>query len=321
LTGRIWYVDSIIDIDHTFNSDLDIRLTSPSGTTITISSNNGGSNDNVFGSTFFRDNADPDGQAPYASNNGLVTDHAYVNLTAATPLAPEEPFHAFAGEDPNGVWTLTIIDEVGADSGTLNDWDLNVRTTTDPGNRSTRAFGSTGGPFGFILPDNGVFTSNRTVSGFGGFLCDVEVRLDINHTDCGDLDITLTAPNGEDVTLTTDNAGGLDNVYSPTTFNNAVDPGATGVRNTTNASYVNLVAKNALTPEESLSTFRGINPNGTWTLRVSDDLAGDTGTFFGWSLILTTCSCDASCPGDTDGDGDTDADDLTAVILGWGACP
>jgi subtilisin-like proprotein convertase family protein len=320
LSGRIWFVDSIIDIDHTFAADLDIKLTSPSGTVVTVSTDNGGVNDNVF-NTLFADNSDPDGQAPYVNNNGLVTDHLYVNLTTASPLAPEEPFHAFAGEDPNGVWTLTITDDAGIDVGFLDDWDLRIITTTDPGNGITRVFGSTGGPFGLLMPDNALFTSNRTVSGLGGTICDVAVRVHLTHGSCDDLDITLTAPNGEDVTLTTDNGFANNNLFAPTTFSDAVDPGADGDRTATDAVYVNLVAKNALTPEESLATFRGLNPNGVWSLRVDDDAVGDTGTFFGWALIITTCSCDPACPSDINGDGAIDADDLVAVVLGWGACP
>ncbi|MGH2592957.1 MAG: proprotein convertase P-domain-containing protein [Anaerolineae bacterium] len=115
-------------ISHTFAADLDITLASPQGTIVTLSTDNGGSNDNVFAGTLWDDNADPDGQVPYTSNNGLVTDQVYVNLTTASPLAPEEAMGAFVGEDPNGVWALTISDDAAADGGTLNSWSLTVTT-------------------------------------------------------------------------------------------------------------------------------------------------------------------------------------------------
>ena len=41
-----------------------------------------------------------------------------------------------------------------------------------------------------------------------------------------------------------------------------------------------------------LSVFNGVNPNGTWSLYVFDDLGGDIGNFNGgWTLRITTDSC------------------------------
>lgn len=118
----------LTNLQHTFSADLDITLTSPSGTVVTLTTDNGGSNDNVFDGTTWADNANPAGQVPYTTNDGLVTDQAYVNLTLASPLVPEEPLSAFLGEDPNGTWTITITDDTGSDVGTLNSWVLNVTT-------------------------------------------------------------------------------------------------------------------------------------------------------------------------------------------------
>ena len=54
-------------------------------------------------------------------------------------------------------------------------------------------------------------------------------------------------------------------------------------------AYVNLVLAAPLAPEEALGAFNGEVANGTWTLRVSDDLAGDAGSLDSWSLEITTC--------------------------------
>ncbi len=51
-----------------------------------------------------------------------------MNLVTATPLVPEEAMAAFIGENPNGVWTLTISDDQGGDGGTLSSWTLGVTT-------------------------------------------------------------------------------------------------------------------------------------------------------------------------------------------------
>lgn len=117
-------------ITHTFPGDLDIKITSPSGTVVTLTTDNGGSSDNVFNGTVWDDDADPDSQVPYAVNPNLVTDHSYTNLTVATPLTPEEALAAFSGEDPNGTWTLTIVDDSGGDIGSLNSWSLSIATAS-----------------------------------------------------------------------------------------------------------------------------------------------------------------------------------------------
>lgn len=40
-------------------------------------------------------------------------------------------------------------------------------------------------------------------------------------------------------------------------------------------------------PEGSLATFNGLNPNGTWALRITDDELILFGTLNSWSLTIT----------------------------------
>ncbi|MEW6230497.1 MAG: proprotein convertase P-domain-containing protein, partial [Bacillota bacterium] len=91
----IWDVNVSTHITHSFAADLDITLQSPAGTIVTLTTDNGAGNDNVFDGTVWDDSANPGGQVPYLANNGLVTDHTYVNLTLASPLVPEEAMGAF----------------------------------------------------------------------------------------------------------------------------------------------------------------------------------------------------------------------------------
>ena len=75
-----------LDISHTYRGDLTITVTSPAGTSVAIATN-----------------------APASGNDvqraGLTLDE-------------------FAGESPEGVWTLTVLDGAGGDTGTLNAWGL-----------------------------------------------------------------------------------------------------------------------------------------------------------------------------------------------------
>lgn len=121
-------VDLLTAIQHTFAADMDITLTSPAGTIVTLGTDNGAGNDDVYNGTAWDDQANPGGQVPYTTNNGLVTDQLYANLVTATPLVPEGALSAFLGQDPNGTWTLTVTDDLAGDTGSINNWSLNVTT-------------------------------------------------------------------------------------------------------------------------------------------------------------------------------------------------
>ncbi len=102
-----------LNITHTWDADLDISLTSPLGTVIDLSSDNGGSGDN-FVKTVFDDNAP-------------------TLITAGVPpftgsFRPETPLSNLNGENPNGNWTLTIVDDLAADVGTLEDVTIKIFT-------------------------------------------------------------------------------------------------------------------------------------------------------------------------------------------------
>ncbi|MCL1474338.1 S8 family serine peptidase [Argonema antarcticum] len=102
-----------ININHTWDSDLDVYLTSPSGNEIELFTDVGGSGDN-FNNTTLDDEAAtsiPTGLAPFSGS-----------------YKPEELLVALDGENPNGVWTLKVIDDAGADVGTLNSWSLEIAT-------------------------------------------------------------------------------------------------------------------------------------------------------------------------------------------------
>lgn len=115
-SGNICDINVIIDITHTYDGDLDIYLESPEGTTIDLSTGNGGSEDN-YSSTTFDDDASTSitsGSAPF---NGTYS--------------PEGLLSDFNGESPTGTWILHIRDNTGGDAGTLNRVDLIITTTEE----------------------------------------------------------------------------------------------------------------------------------------------------------------------------------------------
>jgi subtilisin-like proprotein convertase family protein len=293
--SRIWDVDVTTNIVHSFAADLDITIQSPAGTVVTLTTDNGGGNDNVFNGTLWDDGANPLGQVPYTANNGLVTDHAYADLTLASPLVPEESFAAFVGENPNGTWTITISDDSAGDGGSLTSWALAV--TTFPQAVQTSALQSFDQPAPVAIPTGPAFVSSTlAVSGVSNRLCKAVLRTAIRHSFSADLDMTLQSPGGTIVTLSTDNGGGNDDVFNGAAWSDDANP-AGQLPYTTNSglatdhAYVNLTLASPLVVEESMGAFMGEDANGTWTLTISDDHAGDGGSIDAWGLDLTGCFC------------------------------
>jgi subtilisin-like proprotein convertase family protein len=272
-------------ITHTWCSDLTITLTSPAGTVVTITSVNGGSNDNVFNGTLWDDNAGS------TNSPGSVTDNAFANNVVETPLASEEPLGAFIGENPNGTWTLSIADGAGGDQGTLSTWSLILLgRPTAPATASGTY--STTTPLSIV--DNTTVTRTITVSGAGSQILDVNLLTNITHTWCNDLDITITSPSGTVVTLTTDNGGSFVNVFNGTLWDDKA--GATNAPGAaTDNVYASNVVETPLAPEEPLAAFIGENPNGTWTISIGDDAGGDTGVMSLATLTIVT-SADVLLP-------------------------
>ncbi|MEE8411639.1 MAG: M14 family zinc carboxypeptidase [Acidobacteriota bacterium] len=84
-----------VDITHTYIGDLTLELLSPQGTTVLLHNRTGGGTDDILGSY------------------GL-------DLTSAESLA------VFDDEPSTGTWKLTVSDGAGGDSGTLNEWNLEI---------------------------------------------------------------------------------------------------------------------------------------------------------------------------------------------------
>jgi subtilisin-like proprotein convertase family protein len=105
-----------LNIAHTFDSDLEIRLIAPNGSSIILVDNRGGAGDNfvntILNPTPVAATATPiaAGVAPFTGY--FIPDNAYSGLTG--PL--------------NGTWNLQIEDQALLDAGTLQGWELILRT-------------------------------------------------------------------------------------------------------------------------------------------------------------------------------------------------
>jgi len=252
LSGPIQDVEVSLNLTHTFDGDLEVFLTSPAGTKVELINREGGSSDNFTG-TFLDDAA---------------TIPVYAGLGPFSgAYRPDAALSAFNGQDPNGIWTLTVMDDAGADVGAIVDWAITLHTAASVANTSPVS-----------IADYKTSYSSVFFSGVTGTVNDVNVTLNITHTFDNDLDIYLIAPGGARVELTTDNGGSNDN-FTNTTFDDEV---ATGIQ------FGAAPFSGTFHPEGQLSLFDGINPNGVWTLEITDDLGGDIGTLNSWSVTLST---------------------------------
>ena len=293
-SGYAQLVQLQLSIFHTFNSDLNITLTSPAGTVVTLSSNNGGGNDNVFNSTVFVDFAN------LINPPGAVTDLTYANNVNEPAATPEEAMGAFRNENLSGTWTLTIEDEVGQDVGTLNGWLLSIYGTVDQTVDTNYDYASTDTPL--AITDNATVTSTIDVSDFpdGVWLCDVDVVTDITHTFNSDLDITfgpsfLTALGYAEI-LSTGNGSSLDDVFNGATWTDdggAANPPGPVTDNTfaDGVAETPLVAEGAMGGLGYLGLIGGFSPNDGWELAVTDNFDLDEGSINSWNLRLVACHC------------------------------
>ena len=112
---KISDLNVVVDLTHTYDSDLIISLKSPAGVVSTLSYRRGGSGDN-FLSTIFDDEATKtisSGLAPFKGT-----------------FKPDTTLSVFDGSNARGIWTLTVEDKARGDIGKLNKWALSISGST-----------------------------------------------------------------------------------------------------------------------------------------------------------------------------------------------
>jgi subtilisin-like proprotein convertase family protein len=104
-------VDVLVNITHTYTGDLDLFLIGPDGTTVLLSDQHGGSGNNDTDTHF-----DDDAATPIASGSAPFTGS----------FQPEQPLAVLAGRPAAGDWTFKVVDNWGADTGTIDGWQLQL---------------------------------------------------------------------------------------------------------------------------------------------------------------------------------------------------
>ena len=122
--GQIADVNVSVRLDHPSDADLDLVLRAPDGTTIDLSSDNGGT-----GADYGSGTDDCSSSAVFTT----LDDEATATITSGTvpfngSFQPESLLSVLDGKAPNGDWKLEITDDTtGAEvDGTLYCWKLDI---------------------------------------------------------------------------------------------------------------------------------------------------------------------------------------------------
>lgn len=107
----------------------------------------------------------------------------------------------------------------------------------------------------------------------------------ISHPRVGDITITLRSPEGTSVTLQAARGGLRDNICT-LVFDD--DGGFPPIATLTSVN--GQPVSGSFAPESPLSAFDGEDPNGGWTMRVNDTVAGVSGRFNRYSLVIRTAA-------------------------------
>jgi large repetitive protein len=149
------------------------------------------------------------------------------------------------------------------------------------------------------IPDSGTgapYPSTVTVSGVDRAVAKVTVRIRLMHDFPQDIDAMLVGPRGQAVMLMSDVGSAPLTSSTSVTFDDAAsaslpDPIVAGTYKPTNLDGGDAdtfpAPAPAGPPGDALAAFKGTDPNGTWSLYVVDDEAGDMGAIASWTLSIT----------------------------------
>lgn len=142
------------------------------------------------------------------------------------------------------------------------------------------------------IPDSNPLGSEATLDLIdANFVISVRAKVEVTHTYVGDLIATLTHEDSATTVVLMDRPGFPDSTFGCSANDMDVlfdsTNGTEPVENSCTPASVPGIG-GILIPEQSLTTFSGVVASGAWTLNVSDNAGGDTGSITKFCLIPST---------------------------------
>ena len=138
------------------------------------------------------------------------------------------------------------------------------------------------------IPDNDPVGATAALQvADSGTILDVNVKVNLSHTNDADLVVYLSGPDGTQVSLIGSRGGEGDNFV-----NTVLDDEATLSLAQGSAPFTG-----SFRPDGALSLFQGKSAAGTWTLRAADISPGNSGSILGFEVEITfqSLACFTSC--------------------------
>jgi subtilisin-like proprotein convertase family protein len=107
------------------------------------------------------------------------------------------------------------------------------------------------------------------------------VNAAVDHTFLDDLIFRLTSPAGTTVQFVNRRGGNGNNICTTSILNDGISPSAS------TWPFAGAIS-GTWQPESPFTVFNGQNPNGNWTLNVSDTFVADTGSVRRFSLLISS---------------------------------
>jgi subtilisin-like proprotein convertase family protein len=180
--------------------------------------------------------------------------------------------------------------------GLVDGQDADAATSSGPGVAITGDGASVPLPVGW----GATAESELVVTVLGDSIDDLNITLDIDVIINFEVGVTLVSPAGTSVLLF-DIIGAVGADFIDTTLDDEATAAITTGTSPFTGSY---------SPDSSLSAFDGEDPNGIWTLELTEP-SGIGGTLLGWNLTIELDTADADSDGWIDSCGDCDATDAT----------
>jgi subtilisin-like proprotein convertase family protein len=137
LSGTVSKVTvTLTNLNHSYPDDVDILLVGPGGQKLLLMSDVGGDPNLINANLTFDDTGPPPPDTTQISSGTFSPTNSGEGDTFSAP-APAGPYldpqrlAVFNGTNPNGVWSLYVVDDAGEDSGSIiGGWSLSITTAT-----------------------------------------------------------------------------------------------------------------------------------------------------------------------------------------------